>query len=88
MGQSGLGQEGGPDLTLHLGTEVFYSNSMLDRELEQGQILTQPAVTCLGGVRLVWLIREIMQAIRVTVQLLAYSVVIAHISAMTPSQHP
>ncbi|MBF0937568.1 CpsB/CapC family capsule biosynthesis tyrosine phosphatase, partial [Abiotrophia sp.] len=33
-----IAREVAPDLTVHLGTEVFYSNSMLDR-LEQGQIL-------------------------------------------------
>ena len=72
-----LAQEIGPDLTLHLGTEVFYSNSMLDR-LEQGQILT------LAGSDYVLVefdyglaYREIVRAIR-AIQLLAYDVVIAH----------
>lgn len=73
-----LAQEIAPDLTLHLGTEVFYSNSMLDR-LEQGQILT------LAGSDYVLVefdyglaYREIVRAIR-AIQLLAYDVVIAHI---------
>ena len=73
-----IAREVAPDLTVHLGTEVFYSNSMLDR-LEQGQILT------LAGSDYVLVefdyglpYREIVRAIR-AIQGLAYDVVIAHI---------